>query len=231
MAPIGSGPRRSPGGRGRRTPRGAAARNEALRTSRRLGRANWRRWSGHRRRSDVETKMHWGMLLGLRLMARDFVRQVAELHVRIAAPNRFTALGVSVAEAIGQLRPEKGEIRPSPDFRNRVARNAKDRDPCQGWLSANRQASRAAFSHAPEPWNASGAKPPRPVVCPSGSHPARCSPANADTRPRCPGNGCQVSRQGPLATSRLRAPACSGRDKPAANARWQAIQHPVRSRT
>ena len=37
---------------------GAVARNEALRASKYLGRALWRRWSGYHRRSRVETKMH-----------------------------------------------------------------------------------------------------------------------------------------------------------------------------
>ena len=53
-------------------------RNEALRASKYLGRALWRRWSGYHRRSRVETKMHCVKLLGQRLMARDFDRQVAE---------------------------------------------------------------------------------------------------------------------------------------------------------
>jgi len=35
---------------------GAIARNEILRTSKRLGRTIWRRWSGYHRRSRVETK-------------------------------------------------------------------------------------------------------------------------------------------------------------------------------
>jgi hypothetical protein len=83
------------------TTAGAAARNEALRASRRLGRAIWRRWSGYHRRSRVETKMHCVKLLGQRLMARDFDRQVAELHVRVAVLNRFTALGIPVTEAMG----------------------------------------------------------------------------------------------------------------------------------
>ena len=49
---------------------GARARNEALRTSRRLGRAIWRRWSGHHRRSLVEAKMRCLKQLGERVMAR-----------------------------------------------------------------------------------------------------------------------------------------------------------------
>lgn len=83
------------------TTAGAAARNEALRASRHLGRAIWRKWSGYHRRSRAETKMHCMKLLGQRLMARDFDRQVAEIHVRIAALNRFTALGIPVTKAIG----------------------------------------------------------------------------------------------------------------------------------
>jgi hypothetical protein len=80
---------------------GAVARNEALRASKYLGRALWRRWSGYHRRSRVETKMHCVKLLGQRLMARDFDRQVAELQVRIAVLNGYTALGIPVTEAVG----------------------------------------------------------------------------------------------------------------------------------
>ncbi len=80
---------------------GAIARNEALRASRRFGRTIWRRWSGYHRRSRVETKMHCVKLLGQRLMARDFDRQVAEFQVRVAVLNGFTALGIPVTEAVG----------------------------------------------------------------------------------------------------------------------------------
>ncbi len=80
---------------------GAVARNEALRASKYLGRALWRRWSEYHRRSRVETKMHCMKLLGQRLMARDFDRQVAELQVRIAVLNRYQALGIPVTEAVG----------------------------------------------------------------------------------------------------------------------------------
>jgi hypothetical protein len=58
-------------------------------------------WSGYHRRSRVETKMHCVKLLGLRLMARDFDRQVAEFQVRVAVLNRFTALGIPVTDAVG----------------------------------------------------------------------------------------------------------------------------------
>lgn len=80
---------------------GAVARNEALRASKYLGRAIWRNWSGYHRRSRVETKMHCVKLLGQRLMARDFDRQVAEVQVRIAVMNGYTALGIPVTEAVG----------------------------------------------------------------------------------------------------------------------------------
>ena len=79
---------------------GAVARNEALRASKYLGRALWRNWSGYHRRSRVETKMHCVKLLGQRLMARDFDRQVAELQIRIAVLNGYTALGIPVTEVV-----------------------------------------------------------------------------------------------------------------------------------
>ena len=77
---------------------GAVARNEALRASKYLGRALWRRWSGYHRRSRVETKRHCVKLLGQRLMARDFDRQMAEFQVRVAVLNGFTARGMPVTE-------------------------------------------------------------------------------------------------------------------------------------
>jgi hypothetical protein len=70
--------------------RGADARNDILQATRRLGRAIWKKWSGYHRRSLVETKMRCFKLLGERVMARDFDRQVAELQVRAAVLNRFT---------------------------------------------------------------------------------------------------------------------------------------------
>jgi hypothetical protein len=38
---------------------------------------------------------------GLRRMARDFDRQVAEFQVRVAVLNGFTALGIPITEAVG----------------------------------------------------------------------------------------------------------------------------------
>ena len=79
---------------------GAQARNEILRATRRLGRTIWRRWSGYHRRSLVETKMRCFKLLGERVMARDFDRQVAELQIRAAILNRFTALGTPQTQRV-----------------------------------------------------------------------------------------------------------------------------------
>lgn len=83
------------------TSAGAIARNEAVNASRYLGRAIWRRWSGYHRRSRVETKMHCVKLLGQSLMARDFDRQVAEIQIRVAVLNRYTALGIPVTKVVG----------------------------------------------------------------------------------------------------------------------------------
>jgi hypothetical protein len=79
---------------------GARARNEAVRSSRYLGRALWRHLTGYHRRSRVETKMHCLKLLGQRLSARDFDRQVAEIQIRAAILNGFTALGIPKTVAV-----------------------------------------------------------------------------------------------------------------------------------
>ncbi len=42
-------------------------RNELLRAFKRLGRMLWKKWSGYRRRSLIETKMHCIKLLGEKL--------------------------------------------------------------------------------------------------------------------------------------------------------------------
>jgi hypothetical protein len=74
---------------------GAKALNEAVRSLKYLGRALWRQLTGYHRRSRVETKMHCIKLLGQRLSARDFERQVA------AILNDFMALGIPKTEAVG----------------------------------------------------------------------------------------------------------------------------------
>ena len=80
---------------------GATARNGALRSCRRLGRAIWKRWTGYHRRSLVEAKMRCLKLLGERLMSRNFDRQVAELQIRAAILNRFTSLGTPLTQRAG----------------------------------------------------------------------------------------------------------------------------------
>ena len=80
---------------------GARARNEAVRSSKYLGRALWRNLTGYHRRSRVVTKMHCVKLLGQRLAARDFDRQVAEIQIRAAILNGFTALGIPRTVAVG----------------------------------------------------------------------------------------------------------------------------------
>ena len=80
---------------------GAIARNDILRRSQRVGRTIWRRWSGYHRQSRPEAKMHCVKLLGQHLSARDFDRQVTEVQVRVAALNRFTALGTPITDGHG----------------------------------------------------------------------------------------------------------------------------------
>jgi IS5 family transposase len=80
---------------------GARARNDILRATKYLGRTIWKKWSGYHRRSLVETKMRCFKLLGERVMARDFDRQVAELQVRAAILNRFTQLGTPTTIRVG----------------------------------------------------------------------------------------------------------------------------------
>ena len=84
----------------KQTSDGTIARNDAVNAQRNLGRILWRRWSGYHRRSRVETKMHCMKFLGQSLMAQDFERQVAEIQIRIAVLNRYTALGIPVTEAV-----------------------------------------------------------------------------------------------------------------------------------
>ena len=80
---------------------GARARNETVRSSRYLGRALWRQLTGYHRRSRIETKMHCVKLLGQRLSAQDFERQVAGIQIRAAILNGFTALGILETVIVG----------------------------------------------------------------------------------------------------------------------------------
>jgi len=55
----------------------------------------------HAAHNPVGQRMHCVKLLGQRLMARDVDRQVAEVQVRIAVMNGYTAIGIPVTEAVG----------------------------------------------------------------------------------------------------------------------------------
>jgi len=78
----------------------AIARNEILRATRRLGRTLWKTWSGYHVRSRVEARMNCLKLFGERIMSRDPDRQTAEIQIRIAIMNRFSALGWAEIEAV-----------------------------------------------------------------------------------------------------------------------------------
>lgn len=80
---------------------GARARNEAVRSSKYLGRALWRNLTGYHRRSRVKTKMHCVKLLGQGLSARDCDRQVPQIQIRAAILNGFTDLGIPRTVAVG----------------------------------------------------------------------------------------------------------------------------------
>ncbi len=62
--------------------------------------------------------MHCVKLLGQRLSARNFERQVAEVQVRVAVLNGFTALGTPVTEAKGKVPPGKRKLWLSADLCN-----------------------------------------------------------------------------------------------------------------
>ena len=70
---------------------GVRARNEAVWSSKYLGRALWRNLTGCYRRSRIKMKMHCMKLLGQRLSARDFGRKVAEIQIRGRDPKPFNS--------------------------------------------------------------------------------------------------------------------------------------------
>jgi hypothetical protein len=73
----------------------AIARNETLRATRHYGRAFWKRWTGYHVRSRIEAKMWCLKAFGERIAARDPDRQTAEIQIRIALMNRFSAIGTA----------------------------------------------------------------------------------------------------------------------------------------
>ncbi len=106
-------------------------------------------WSGYHRRSRAETKMNCVKLLGQRLSAREFDRQVAEFQVRAAGLNGCIALGVPVAEAVGSVCLGIGAPRLLDDLRNRVARG--NQSPPTGVVLAVERGTKGA-----PPWVFSG---------------------------------------------------------------------------
>ncbi len=60
------------------------------------------------RPSQDETNKRCLALLGRSVTSRDFDRQVAELQIRAAVLNGDTALGIPIAEPVGQVVPGKG---------------------------------------------------------------------------------------------------------------------------
>ena len=73
----------------------AIARNETLRATRHYGREFWKRWTGYHVRSRVEAKMRCLKAFGERIAARHPDSQTAEIQIRVALMNRFSALGTA----------------------------------------------------------------------------------------------------------------------------------------
>ena len=73
----------------------AIARNETLRATRHYGRAFWKRWTGYHVRSRIEAKMRCLKAFGDRIAARHPDSQTAEIQIRVALMNRFSALGMA----------------------------------------------------------------------------------------------------------------------------------------
>jgi hypothetical protein len=73
---------------------GAVARNEILRTSKRLGRTIWRRWSGYHRRSRAETKMHC-VMCGRSLLVKMVRLRRCESAVRSCVRPRVSAVSAA----------------------------------------------------------------------------------------------------------------------------------------
>ncbi len=73
----------------------ARTRNETLRATRHYGRDFWKRWTGYHARSRIEAKMRCLKSFGERIAARDPDRQTAEIHIRVALMNSFSALGTA----------------------------------------------------------------------------------------------------------------------------------------
>jgi len=79
----------------------AIARNETLRATRHFGRAFWKRRTGYHARSRIEAKMRCLKAFGERIAARHLDSQTAEIQIRVALMNRFSALGTAEIVRVG----------------------------------------------------------------------------------------------------------------------------------
>ena len=73
----------------------ARARNDILRASKRFGRAAWKHWSGSHARSRTGAGMRGLGSFGERIASRNPDRHTAQVHIRAALVNRFTAPGTA----------------------------------------------------------------------------------------------------------------------------------------
>lgn len=91
----------------------ARARNETLRASRYFGRALWKHLTGTHARRRIKAQMRRLKSFGERIMARDPDRQTAEIHIRIALTNRFSALGRAEITRVARTKGERGSSVPA----------------------------------------------------------------------------------------------------------------------
>ncbi len=106
----------------------ARARNETLRATQRFGRALWKPLTGTHARRRIEAQMRRLKSFGERIMARDPDRQTAEIHLRIALMNRFSAPEHGRDHAHGLNQRDKGQLRSQLELCNICRRPERKRD-------------------------------------------------------------------------------------------------------
>jgi hypothetical protein len=205
------------------------ARNEALRAIERLGRTIWRKWSGSHRRSRVEARMICTKLPGQRPMSRDFNRQTAELQIRIAILDRFTALGIPVPQPVGRRRTEKGEVRPSGNPRNRApASTSPAPGPVSfGRCSASRRATTKTRSRRPRAGPPPGSSGTSWAII-SASAPPRRRSGSGRTRPGASFTATASSSSTGSSAARGSGPARTARRPSSAGGRPPSTEAPRR---
>ena len=100
--------------------------------------------------------MHCAKLLGQHLSAHDFDRQVAEIQIRAAILNDFTAFGIPRAAAVGKIGLGEGDTRPQTHLcSNANLREAGCHRNCSMLASAHRQrlSSMRPLIQFVEPWS------------------------------------------------------------------------------